>query len=75
MVELMNQAQHFGGAFDSGGSGSGGEEFREGLDLTERECMYKLSMFQVLTSIAVFSLAQESARQTRNWYTGIERNR
>lgn len=37
MVELMDQAQHFGGAADAGGTGSGGEDFREGLDLTERE--------------------------------------
>jgi len=59
MVELMDQAQHFGGAADAGGAGTG-EEFREGLDLTERE---------------LFSLAQDSARQTRAWYTSTDKGR
>lgn len=40
MAELMDQAQHFGGAADAGSTGSGGENFREGLDVTERECMF-----------------------------------
>lgn len=41
LIDLMDQAHHFGGAASSmGGGGEGGDgggEFREGLEATERE--------------------------------------
>ena len=43
LVDLMDQAQHFGAlGASAGGAGQGqaGEDFREGLDGTERECEY-----------------------------------
>jgi len=43
LMDLMDQAQNFAGAgtglvSGSGGSADPGQEFREGLDQTEREC-------------------------------------
>lgn len=39
VVDVMDQAQHFGGSGAvSSSSGEEGHEFREGLDATEREC-------------------------------------
>ncbi|KZS97639.1 GINS complex, Psf3 component [Sistotremastrum niveocremeum HHB9708] len=35
LIDLMDQAQHFGGSSTT--SGQGGEDFREGFDATERE--------------------------------------
>jgi len=59
----MDQAQHFGGAGASVGRGGGtsgdiGQDFREGLDQTERE---------------LFSVGQESARKTKAWYESSDR--
>lgn len=51
----MDQAHHFGALGASaggapGGSGHAGEDFREGLDGTERECeFYILGPFKQLT--------------------------
>lgn len=45
LVELMDQAQHFAGTSSSAGAvsgGEGGEDFREGLEATERERMWSL---------------------------------
>ncbi|KIO32874.1 hypothetical protein M407DRAFT_96542 [Tulasnella calospora MUT 4182] len=57
LIDLMDQASHFGGAASSIGSsgetGEGGGEFREGLDATERE---------------LFTLAQGSVQRTKEWY-------
>jgi hypothetical protein len=72
----MDQAQHFGGSADAGGLGTG-EGFREGLDLTERECTWFqiVGSTRVLIPAAVFSLAQGSAQQTRDWYTSTDKGR
>lgn len=45
LVDIMDQAQHFGGLgghATGGGNGMSGEDFREGLDGTERECEFTL---------------------------------
>ncbi|KZO97992.1 hypothetical protein CALVIDRAFT_596999 [Calocera viscosa TUFC12733] len=60
-VDLMDQAQHFGGMPSSGGAdtiGDMGADFREGLEMTERE---------------LFLLAQESAKAVRLWYESTDR--
>jgi hypothetical protein len=44
LIDLMDQAQHFGGGASSLGvssTGDPGEEFREGLESTEREREFK----------------------------------
>ena len=75
----MDQAQHFGAlGASAGGAGHGqaGEDFREGLDGTERECKrpYPLFLFVALKLNAiVFSLAQESARLTKQWYESSDK--
>jgi len=53
LVDVMDQAQHFGALGAAAGGAGEGKEFREGLDATERE---------------LFAIAQESARQTKIWY-------
>ncbi|KAF9534432.1 GINS complex Psf3 component [Crepidotus variabilis] len=56
LVEVVDQAQHFAALGQAGAGGSAGnspQAFREGLDTTERE---------------LFSLAQQSAKRTKNWY-------
>ncbi|EJD01215.1 GINS complex, Psf3 component [Fomitiporia mediterranea MF3/22] len=62
LVNIMDQAHHFGalGAANSGGAGQGqaGEDFREGLDGTERE---------------LFALAQESAKLTKQWFESSDK--
>ncbi|PPQ99910.1 hypothetical protein CVT24_009591 [Panaeolus cyanescens] len=63
LPEVIDQAQHFAalGRVGAGGpSGNTAQGFREGLDATERE---------------LFSLAQESARQTKLWYESSDRDR
>ncbi|TDL29469.1 GINS complex, Psf3 component, partial [Rickenella mellea] len=65
LVDVMDQAHHFGSLGSSaagvvGGSGNAGEDFREGLDATERE---------------LFALAQESAKQTKQWYESSDKMR
>jgi len=60
VVDLMDQAQHFGGSSEAGSSGQGGEDFREGLDATERE---------------LFALAQHSAKRTKVWYESSDKGR
>ncbi|THH03588.1 hypothetical protein EW145_g6162 [Phellinidium pouzarii] len=61
LVDVMDQAQHFGAlGASSGGAGHGqvGEGFREGLDGTERE---------------LFALAQESSKLVKQWYESSEK--
>ncbi|PAV20945.1 GINS Psf3 component [Pyrrhoderma noxium] len=61
LIEIMDQAQHFGAlGASAGGAGQGqaGEDFREGLDGSERE---------------LFALAQESARLTKQWYESSDK--
>ncbi|EIM88506.1 uncharacterized protein STEHIDRAFT_167783 [Stereum hirsutum FP-91666 SS1] len=61
LVEVIDQAQHFGALGPAGGSGQSGDSaqsFREGLDATERE---------------MFALAQESAKRTKRWYETSDR--
>ncbi|KZW04047.1 hypothetical protein EXIGLDRAFT_758350 [Exidia glandulosa HHB12029] len=63
LMDLMDQAQHFAGAGTGigvahSGTGDAGQEFREGLDQTERE---------------LFALAQESARRTKAWFESSDR--
>ncbi|KAH8118327.1 GINS complex, Psf3 component [Phellopilus nigrolimitatus] len=61
LVDIMDQAQHFGAlGASAGGAGHGqaGEDFREGLDGTERE---------------LFALAQESAKLTKQWYESSDK--
>ncbi|KAF8525372.1 hypothetical protein JB92DRAFT_3087343 [Gautieria morchelliformis] len=64
LVDVMDQAQHFGGSANSMGassrSGDTGGEFREGLEATERE---------------LFSLAQESTSRTKSWYESTDKKR
>ncbi|KAI0053084.1 GINS complex Psf3 component [Auriscalpium vulgare] len=63
LVEVIDQAQHFAALGPSGGGGQSGDmalTFREGLDGTERE---------------LFSLAQDSAKKTKQWYESTERGR
>ncbi|KAF8528980.1 GINS complex, Psf3 component [Hysterangium stoloniferum] len=61
LVDVMDQAQHFGGSANSGSrSGDTGAEFREGLEATER---------------ALFSLAQDVTSKTRQWYESTEKKR
>ncbi|KAF8592374.1 GINS complex, Psf3 component [Ramaria rubella] len=64
LVDVMDQAQHFGGSANSVGagarSGDTGAEFREGLEATERE---------------LFSLAQENTTRTKQWYESTDRKR
>ncbi|KAF9481967.1 hypothetical protein BDN70DRAFT_829995 [Pholiota conissans] len=64
LVEVIDQAQHFaalGHASSGGGlSGNSAQSFREGLDTTERD---------------LFSLAQESAKRTKNWYENNDSKR
>ncbi|KAL5530198.1 PSF3 [Sanghuangporus sanghuang] len=61
LVDIMDQAQHFGAlGANAGGAvqGQAGEEFREGLDGLERE---------------LFALAQESAKLTKQWYESSDK--
>jgi len=60
LVDLMDQAQHFGGSITTAGaSGSAAEEFREGLDSTERQ---------------LFSAAQQSTKMTKQWYDSSDKS-
>ncbi|KAL5508034.1 PSF3 [Sanghuangporus vaninii] len=61
LIDIMDQAQHFGAlGANAGGAvqGQAGEEFREGLDGLERE---------------LFALAQESAKLTKQWYESSDK--
>ncbi|KIJ56636.1 hypothetical protein M422DRAFT_22788 [Sphaerobolus stellatus SS14] len=64
LVDLMDQAQHFGGTASSMGSGgrSGdpSAEFREGLEAKERE---------------LFTLAQDSTMRTKQWLESSDKRR
>ncbi|KLO18081.1 GINS complex, Psf3 component [Schizopora paradoxa] len=63
LVDIMDQAQHFGALGNhagGGGDGQKGEDFREGLDGTERE---------------LFALAQASAKRTKQWYESSDKTR
>ncbi|EJU06224.1 hypothetical protein DACRYDRAFT_92318 [Dacryopinax primogenitus] len=59
-VDLMDQAQHFGSLPGSAADNMGdrGSDFREGLEMTERE---------------LFLLGQESAKAVRLWYESTDR--
>ncbi|EIN10864.1 GINS complex Psf3 component [Punctularia strigosozonata HHB-11173 SS5] len=62
LIEVIDQAQHFG-ALGTGSVGGGGDltqSFREGLDGTERE---------------LFALAQQSAKNAKRWYETTDRAR
>ncbi|KAI9467264.1 GINS complex Psf3 component [Lactarius psammicola] len=63
LAEVIDQAQHFAALGPAGGGGQSGDSalaFREGLEVTERE---------------LFSLAQESAKKTKQWYESTDRLR
>ncbi|KAH9062208.1 GINS complex, Psf3 component [Lactarius vividus] len=63
LSEVIDQAQHFAALGPAGGGGQSGDSalaFREGLEVTERE---------------LFSLAQESAKKTKQWYESTDRLR
>jgi GINS complex subunit 3 len=83
LVDVMDQAQHFGGSADSVGassrSGDTGGDFREGLEATERECKstcyYLLRMLNYVPFYSVFSLAQESTSRTKSWYESTDKKR
>ena len=75
----MDQAQHFGAlnpASAGSSSGQAGEDFREGLDGTERASACLLILWSVVVDTpAVFALAQESAKRTKLWYESSEKAR
>jgi len=63
LVEVIDQAQHFAALGPAGGGGQSGDAaltFREGLEMSERE---------------LFTLAQESAKKTKQWYEATDRLR
>ncbi|KAH9173422.1 GINS complex, Psf3 component [Lactarius sanguifluus] len=63
LAEVIDQAQHFAALGPAGGGGQSGDSalaFREGLEVIERE---------------LFSLAQESAKKTKQWYESTDRLR
>ncbi|KAH9045142.1 GINS complex, Psf3 component [Lactarius hengduanensis] len=63
LAEVIDQAQHFAALGPAGGGGQSGDSalaFREGLEVSERE---------------LFSLAQESAKKTKQWYESTDRLR
>jgi len=63
LLEVIDQAQHFAALGPAGGGGTTGDtaqSFREGLDATERE---------------LFTLAQESAKRTKQWYEECDKGR
>ena len=77
---MIDQAQHFAALGPGGGGGTSGDvtqSFREGLDGTEREREVELFELYHLASdvLAVFLLAQESARRTKRWYEGSDKAR
>ena len=78
-MEVIDQAQHFaalGPVGSSTQSGDMAQSFREGLDATERECEKSICLKLMLYSyLAVFSLAQESAKRTKQWYESTDRSR
>ena len=79
LPDIMDQAQHFGAlGVGAGGSGGGqaGEGFREGLDGTERESESPFPLLACASHevpLPVFSLAQETARLTKQWYESSDR--
>jgi GINS complex subunit 3 len=80
LVEVIDQAQHFAalGPVGAGGpSGDSAQAFREGLDATEREreCCSIPPHFDGLKDVAVFTLAQESAKRTKKWYDESDKPR
>jgi GINS complex subunit 3 len=80
LVEVIDQAQHFGALGPVGAGGSSGDSaqaFREGLDATEREreCSSIPADFDELTNATVFTLAQESAKRTKKWYDESDKPR
>ncbi|KIK95133.1 hypothetical protein PAXRUDRAFT_827317 [Paxillus rubicundulus Ve08.2h10] len=60
LTEVIDQAQHFATLGPAGGASSDAAQFREGLDVTERE---------------LFSLVQDSAKRTKLWFEGNDRAR
>ncbi|VDC06136.1 unnamed protein product [Peniophora sp. CBMAI 1063] len=63
LAEVIDQAQHFAALGPVGGAGQSNDvaaAFREGLDATERD---------------MFTLAQDSARSTKQWYESTDRGR
>lgn len=77
----MDQAHHFATLSSASGSGHKTNDvaqlFREGLDVTERESMYNITPFVRLSkpAVAVFALAQASAKKTKRWYEEGDLNR
>jgi len=85
LVDVMDQAQHFGGSANMMGSGSRsgdpGAEFREGLEARERE-RQSYSIHGIRTHSAdppnppkVFTIAQESTTRTKQWYESTDKRR
>jgi GINS complex subunit 3 len=79
-MEIIDQAQHF--AVSGHGSSSSAHDdtaaaFREGLDGTERESewIHCRKVAREANSLAVFALAQASARQTKQWYDSTDKGR
>ena len=71
ILEVIDQAQHFAALGQASGGGGGSsnsaQSFREGLDTTERERESSSFLNILLSSSAVFALAQESAKRTKQW--------
>jgi GINS complex subunit 3 len=77
---VIDQAQHFAALGPAGGGGTTGDtaqSFREGLDATERECMRPANQRLVILihCVSVFTLAQESAKRTKQWYEESDKGR
>ncbi|KAF9520366.1 hypothetical protein BS47DRAFT_1323888 [Hydnum rufescens UP504] len=58
LVDLIDQAQHFDGTAGSTSASGTGNEFREGLESTERE---------------IFALAQNSAHLMKTWHESSDK--
>ena len=81
LVEVIDQAQHFAALGPVGGgggpTGDSAQAFREGLDVTERECeWYPPDSRSARVEIGVvFTLAQESSKRMKKWYEESERTK
>ncbi|KII95381.1 hypothetical protein PLICRDRAFT_34229 [Plicaturopsis crispa FD-325 SS-3] len=63
LIEVIDQAQHFAALGPSSSSSTGldsAQQFREGLDTTERE---------------LFAMAQESSKRTKVWYEATDKGK
>ena len=62
----MDQAQHFGGSAEATAGSGGGEEFREGLDATERDCTFSALLFLQNDLIKVDSICACTGKHEEN---------